>query len=428
MSERAPSEQERTAEEWDAIIIGGGPGGATAAHYLARAGKRVLVIEKERFPRFHIGESLLPYNMPIFREMGLVPKLAEAGFMEKYGAQFLVPDGSRKAQFAFGGGKFAREPMSYQVDRSRFDELLLRHAEGSGAVVHEGMAVRDYRIDVERGVTVTARNGGAPEEFRAKFLIDASGTANFTGNREGLKEIYEHHRKVAIYGHFAGVTLPEDRTRGDIVIYRLEDSWFWFIPLTGDRVSLGLVLDKARFKDEGRAPDELFAAAVARCPLLRDRLTNAERVTPLRTIADFSYRNRRLVSPRLVRVGDAAGFLDPVFSSGVYLAMIMGKQGAEGVIGAIDGGRAMTPALRRYEKRTRGHMRAYFEMIENFYRQPFFELLVQPDKRLKVADAVVALLAGQLDGGWAVRWRLRLFFLLVRIQARFPVVERFRIE
>lgn len=428
MSERVSPVQEKNAEDWDAIIIGGGPGGATAAHYLAKAGKRVLVMEKETFPRFHIGESLLPYNMPIFREMGLEAKLAEAGFMEKYGAQFLIPDGSRRAQIAFGGGRFAREPMSYQVERSRFDELLLRHAEGGGAAVREGMTVKDYRIDEGKGVTVTAQNGGAPEEFRARFLIDASGTANFTGNREGLKEVYQHHRKVAIYGHFSGITLPEDRSRGDIVIYRLGDSWFWFIPLSGDRVSLGLVVDKDRFKADGLSPEDLFAATMARCPLLRERMVDAERATPLRTIADFSYHNRQLVSPHLVRVGDAAGFLDPVFSSGVYLAMIMGRQAAEGVVGALEGGQAMTPQLRRYEKRIRAYMRSYFEMIENFYRQPFFELLVQPDRRLKVSDAVVAILAGQLDGGWSVRWRLRLFFLLVKLQARFPVVERFRIE
>ncbi|MCB1229031.1 MAG: tryptophan 7-halogenase [Verrucomicrobiae bacterium] len=415
-------------EIWDAVIIGGGPGGATAAFYLAKAGKRVVVIEKEKFPRFHVGESLLPYNMPLFREMDLVPKLKAAGFMEKYGAQFLLPSGDRKAQFAFGAGRFAKEGMSYQVDRARFDEVLLRHAESAGATVREETAVKDYRIEEAKGVSVTVQNGGPPEELRARFLIDASGTANLTGNREGLKEIYEHHRKVAIYGHFSGVPLPEDRTRGDILIYRLEDAWFWFIPISDERASLGLVVDKDQFKASGLSPEELFDTTVARCPILAERMVNAERVSPLRNIADFSYRNRRLVSERLVRIGDAAGFLDPIFSSGVFLAMTTGKMAAEGIAEAIDDGVTMTPALKDYEKRTWRYMRSYFEMIENFYRQPFFELLVQPDTRLKLADAVVALLAGQLEGGWSVWWRLKFFFFLVKVQARFPVVDRFKIE
>ncbi len=428
MADENIPERDADPADYDAIIIGGGPGGATAAWYLAKAGKRALVLEKETFPRFHVGESLLPYNMPIFREMDLVPKLKEAGFMEKFGAQFLLPRGDRKAQFAFGNGRFATEPMSYQVERSKFDEVLLRHAEAAGAEVREGTAVKDYQIEEGEGVTVTAQNGGPPEEFRARFLVDASGTANFTGNREGLKELYEHHRKVAIYGHYRGVTLPEDRTRGDILIYRLENAWFWFIPLSDDRVSLGLVVDRSTFKERDLSPEALFDETVRRCPLLAERLADAERTMPLRTIADFSYRNRRLVSPHLVRVGDAAGFLDPIFSSGVYLAMMTGKLGAEGICEAIDGGNALNAALKRYEKTTWRYMKSYFEMIENFYRQPFFELLVQPDHRLRLADAVVALLAGQMEGGWAVRWRLRLFFLLVKLQARFPVVERFKIE
>lgn len=417
------------ANDYDAIIIGGGPAGSTAAMYLSRAGKRVLVLERETFPRFHIGESLLPYNMPIFEELGLMPALREAGFMEKYGAQFVLPDGSFRTEIEFGRGRFTDQPMSYQVERSVFDELLLRQAARGGATVREGIEVQDFAIDPARGVAVTARNGGAPERFTADFLIDASGTANVTGNREGLKEIYPGHRKFAIYSHFTGVDLPDDaRKCGDIVIFRLQEAWFWFIPLSREKVSLGLVVDRSALQGSDLTPEQRFAEAVARCPELSRRLEGAERVGPVRTIADFSYRNRRFVSPRLVRVGDAAGFLDPIFSSGVYLAMLTARQAAGAVAEAIDLGRPMTAALRRYERRTRAYLASYFEMIEQFYTQPFIELLMQPKPKWHLPDAVVAILAGQMDGGFAVRWRLRVFFWLVKLQRFFPVVDRLRFE
>src|SRR5262245_23160166 len=175
---------------YDAIVIGGGPGGSAAATFLARAGKSVLVLEKERFPRFHIGESLLPYNRRIFAEMGVLPKLEAAGFIQKYGAQFHLGNGAKCKKFVFREGAFTREPQAIQVERAHFDHLLLQHAAASGAEVREGWTVGSFATDPE-GVTVEGRDEkGQAHKFRSRFLIDASGRGNVTGNQEGLRIIH----------------------------------------------------------------------------------------------------------------------------------------------------------------------------------------------------------------------------------------------
>src|SRR2546423_10869209 len=183
--------------EYDALIIGGGPGGSTAASYLAKAGRRVLLLEKEHFPRFHIGESLLPYNRQIFDEIGALPKLEAAGLIKKHGAQFHLGNGSKALSLCFRNGRFTREPMAFQVERSTFDDLLLKHAASLGAEIREGWTVCQSRTDAQ-GAEVEARSDtGAKQVFRGKFLIDASGRGNFTGNQEGLREIDPKLKKVA---------------------------------------------------------------------------------------------------------------------------------------------------------------------------------------------------------------------------------------
>jgi flavin-dependent dehydrogenase len=399
----------------DVIIIGGGPAGSTAATFLREAGKSVLVLEREHFPRFHIGESLLPYNTRLFREMGLLDKVRALGSVRKLGARFTTSSGERSTRVRFSEGHFNEEGESFQVERAPFDEMLLRHAAGKGAEIIEGARVTEYAIEPDH-VRVVADN----DIHEARFLIDATGMANFTGRREGMTENHPGLRKVAIFGHFHGVTLPEGEEAGDIVIARLENEWAWLIPLAEGRVSVGVVLDRSAVK--GAAPADHFDRIVASSSYLRGRMEHADRTGELHVLADYSYRNRRFASRRLLRVGDAAGFIDPIFSSGVYLAMLSGRDGARAVVSALEKNRPMVPAMRRYGKRLGAQMDLYRNMIELFYTRPFIELLFEQESPFRLRCAVNSLLAGRLDVPWAVRWRLRVFYLLVRVQARFALV------
>lgn len=411
---------------YDAIVIGGGPGGSSTASFLAKSGARVLLLEKEVFPRFHIGESLLPYNRAIFDELGVWPKLEHAGFPKKYGAQFHIGNGSKSVGFVFGNGAFTRHHEAIQVERAKFDDILLRHAAELGAEVREGWTVSRFQEDDDRVAVSATGPGGETQTFEAKYLVDASGRGNLTGNQEGIRSVHPHLKKLALFGHFTGVLRPEGAKAGDTVIVRLETKWFWLIPISAERTSVGCVMDQSEFARAKQSPAALFEQAWHSSPVLSKRMGDAVAVGPIQTTSDFSYSNQRFVGKRLLRVGDAAGFMDPIFSAGVFLAMFTGKLAAQSILGCLPAGAPGGTRFAAYEKRVRRSMSFYWEMVHQFYTTPFLEVFFEPREKFMMASAVNAALAGELGGGWSLRWRMRLFFWVIRLQSRLKFLPAIR--
>ncbi|MCB1226296.1 MAG: tryptophan 7-halogenase [Verrucomicrobiales bacterium] len=411
---------------WDVLIIGGGPAGATAAILLARQGRRVLVVEKEIFPRFHVGESLLPYNGPLFEQLGVAEALRAAGFMVKRAAQFHSGAGSPGARLTFAKGRFTEHPSAMQVQRDRFDQILLNAARTAGAEVREGCSAGACVTDAD-GVAVELRAAdGTREPVRARFVMDASGMSTLTARAAGLKEARAGHSKVALFSHFDNVEMPTGEELGDIILLLRDQAWVWLIPLTETRTSVGLVMDRSEF-DSGRGDLEgLWDRIVRETPDLARRLSAAIRVGKLHVEADYSYEVKKIVEPRLVRIGDAAGFLDPVFSSGVMLAMESAVEASAAVAQALDRGATMTRALRRYEAHLRDHLALFWRFVRVFYTRPFVELFLQPRPKWDLLSGINAVLAGRSRLPWTARWRLEVFFLLVKLQSWYPVVPRLR--
>jgi flavin-dependent dehydrogenase len=390
----------------DVIVIGGGPAGSVAAGFLAQAGLRVLLFERERFPRYHIGESLLSATMPILEALGVMPAIEQAGFIRKPGGTFVWGAQAEPWSFFFRDDPGGR-PHAFQVVRAQFDHLLLQHAARAGADVREAHRVEEIRYDgaVNRVTALDAT--GIAVQAEAAWVVDASGQQALIGRRDQLRRFDPFFKNLAVFGYWEGAERLDGDQRGNILSAAFDDGWFWFIPLHDGTTSVGAVVDAKRFAGEaGGAAAPLYERLVAACAPVEQRLRHARRVGPVRVIRDYSYCSDRFYGPGYLLAGDAACFIDPVFSTGVHLACLSGylaAQTVESLIEAPDGDAGA--ALTRYDGRYRAAFERYLQFLYFFYDHhadpdSYFwtaRKILNPELPLAARTAFVRLMSGTGD-------------------------------
>src|SRR5512143_1682750 len=389
----------------DVLVIGGGPAGSTAATLLAKKGHRVTLLEKAHHPRFHIGESLLPANLPLFETLGVRAEVEAIG-MEKWGAEFVSPWHEHQQSFEFADAWDKSMPRAYQVRRSEFDEILIRNAARCGASVIEGCRVRDVEfLPGDAGAIVRAEHDdGRSETWQCRFLVDASGRDTFLGNRFKAKQRNPRHNSAALYGHFRGAQRHPGRKEGHISIFWFEHGWFWFIPLADGTTSIGAVTWPTFLKSRNKPVRDFFFDLIASCPALAARLKDAELVSDVEATGNFSYTCDRSHGANYLLLGDAYAFIDPVFSSGVMLAMNSGVIGAEAVDTCLANPAAAPAALKRFDALMRRGPKQFSWFIYRVTNPIMRDFFMGPKNVFRVKEALLSVLAGDIFGKTPI-WR-----------------------
>jgi len=425
----APARPVSTQPLCDVLVIGGGPAGSTVSTLLARRGHDVVLLEKDQHPRFHIGESLLPANLPLFDELGVGEQMRAIG-IPKWAAEFESPWHAQRQVFAFAEAWNKTMPHAYHVYRSQFDELLLRNAERAGVRVFETCKLEqlDLEASPERAAASAQHATLGTLDFKPRFVIDASGRDTFMASRLQIKHRNPKHSSVAVYGHFVGAKRSPGQAEGNITIFWFDYGWFWFIPLPGDVTSVGMVAWPHFMKTRGgRSLEQFLRDSIATVPKLAERLTDSTLARAIEATGNFSYVSARNHGRNFVMIGDAYAFIDPVFSSGVLFAM----QGAVAAAEAADTwlrapaaqGEA---ALRRFDRTLRFGPRKFSWLIYRMTNPIMRDLLMNPRNPLRVREAVLSLLAGDIYGSTPIWGSLAVFKLIYYVSSALRPVTSLR--
>src|SRR6516162_2638631 len=403
-------------ESCDVAVIGGGPAGSTAAALLARSGHRVIMLEKAHHPRFHVGESLLPMNLPLFERLGVLEQVRALGVV-KPGADFEADNEHGYNTFAFDRALGDSPPHAYQVWRADFDRMLFEHARSCGASARDGhevmqceqLGARDTRLEVRT-------DAGGRYHVQARYLVDASGRDTFLAARRRLRRRNKQHQSAAIFGHFRGAEARAGGDSGNISIYRFEHGWMWMIPLPAGVMSVGAVCRPDYLKQRRGRTVEFLRATLQRNAALWRRLEYAELIdNQVHVTGNYSYDSRKIGGPGWVLIGDAFAFIDPVFSSGVYLAMCSAEQAAHAVDTALREPAAEKALLRRLERRQRSGIRRFSFFIYRFNDPVMSRLFREPSNRLRLEQSMISMLAGDLFDTPQVLRRLQMFRLVYAV-------------
>lgn len=385
--------------EPDIVVVGGGPAGSTAAAFLAAKGRRVVLVEKGAHPRFHIGESLLPRNLDIFERLGVLEEVRAIG-VHKPGAEFASDRTGRTCPFPFAAALDRDRTYSWQVRRSELDELLFKNAIRKGATAFQETRVTDIQLGKkgERSRVTAKGKDGEVMEWHPRYVLDASGRDTFLASRMDVKVSNKYNNTAAIYGHFEGVLRREGELEGYIGIHLAEDGWFWLIPLRDGLMSIGFVGNQSAWKNRTGTPTELFMSRIASSLTVSERTQNAKLVSEVFSTANYSYRARQGNGEGFLMIGDAYGFVDPMFSTGVLMAMTAGELGAEAAHTWLD-----NPAKgQRLADRTNRELGLAMDRIGwLIYRinDPVMRtMFMSPTNKFWMRDGIVNLLAGNLRG------------------------------
>ena len=401
----------RSINQCDVLVIGGGPAGSSISALLAEKGWKVAVLEKSHHPRFHIGESLLPFSLSYLERLGVMNQIEEIG-IRKYGAELISPVHDKPTTLYFSQAMDKSFPYAYQVRRSEFDEILLRNCSMKGATVYEGLNATQVDFSENQSIVVTAVDSEKTHHtWECQFLVDASGRDTFLSSHLGTKQRSQTHNSAAIFGHFEGAQRHSGKDEGNITIAWFAQGWCWFIPFKDGTTSVGAVCWPSYLKKRQTDLDTFLWDTLAQCTSIAQRLTHAKLVVPASATGNYSYQGAAMTGPNYLLVGDAFGFIDPVFSSGVHLALHSAFQGAEVVHAHLTKSKNFPSIRQEFEWSVQKSLRLYSWFISRFTQPAFRNLFMAPRNIFHMEEAILSVLSGDIFGNTPTRIPLSLFKL-----------------
>jgi len=409
--------------DFDFAVAGGGPAGTSAAIALAQRGHSVVLFERDTFPRFHIGESLLSTANDHFAALGVAEQMENAHFPEKWGARLYTHDGKSGRGVDFADVTEVARPKTYQVSRQEFDQILMNRAKELGVDVREAHRVTACEFAGDAATLDFASTAGGPDgRLRVQAVVDATGRHGMLARKYNLRTDEPRLANIAVFAHYRNVPRLEGDRPDDIrLIARADAGWFWLIPISGELMSVGVVLPKNLYQQLPKErPEETLARAIADTPIVAELMRDAQRAWPVRVEKDFSYSASTYAGDRWILAGDAGSFLDPVFSTGVSIAMESGIEAAVELDRALARNDFSARRFAAFSRRQRKRYRTFRRFVVGFYTPQFRDIFFDPEPPKHLFRAVVTILAGKWNASLRTRLLNNIFFAIVGLQKRFP--------